>query len=246
MWLIVVTCSNYTHFLAFMLWRSKLLMWCGQRDAKCGRRRSPLCPKIMREMGVLRTSSVQPTDSAIALQNKDVLDLDVIFELYVNDVVLRSHNSPESATWLKFFVNRAIHRREDSVVYKLLPISDEDDRIILYKLYVEVYKTQSSAFDGAGSAKFIEKSIIWEILRDMRTKSMSIEGKYFWWSNWRESTAPIPCSTSYALNEKRIQCLPCIKHKHCHWYIPKICSTAPRWIELSVKSNDARWTEDRL
>lgn len=124
-------------------------------------------------------------DFKISLSNKDVLD--VIFELYVSnhielidDVAHRLHKSPEFATSLTSFVNRAIRRKEDSVVYKLLAIFDEDNRITLYKLYVEAYKKQPSALDGAGSADFIEKSIIWEILRDMKTKSMPIDGKYFW------------------------------------------------------------------
>lgn len=82
----------------------------------------------------------------IALLNKDVLD--VIFNLYVmghqssmrDKVAQQLKKSPESPTVLKSIAEKAVFRRVDGVVHKLLTIFDDTDRTILAKLYVEALR----------------------------------------------------------------------------------------------------------
>lgn len=81
----------------------------------------------------------------ITLLNRDVLE--VIFELYVNGhheviepVVSRLCNSLELSTSLESFVEKAVHRKIDGVLHKLLNVLDELKRITLATFYVKALR----------------------------------------------------------------------------------------------------------
>lgn len=138
----------------------------------------------------------------IALLNKNVLD--VIFNLYVNGhqgeidkVAQRLNKSSEFPTALKSIARKAVLRRVDGVVHKLLTIFDDTDRTILAKFYVEALRdAPTEQIDKAVEILDIELLVhpsIFEtglqsnsiqlirfILNGMKTNSMLLERKHFW------------------------------------------------------------------
>lgn len=140
----------------------------------------------------------------IVLLNRDVLD--VIFELIANghhevvdEVARRLYKSIELPTSLKSIVEKAMHRKLDAVVFKLLTFVDENDKITLAKLYLEAL-TQAPAEQIDEAVKVLETHgitlqthatvlevglnsnsapLIRTILYDMRAKTKPIEMKHF-------------------------------------------------------------------